>query len=68
MSNLKDELKFYEMEHRYYYDRLSELNSQKSVGDIDTDQWMIETRKLISDTMERYDDILSHILKGYKEI
>ena len=67
MSNLKDELKFYESEHNYYYNRLLELNKQLSEGVISRDEWVIETNKLTTNTMNKYDDILSHILNGYKE-
>ena len=65
MSNLKMELGFYESAHRYYFDRLAELNSALSKGDIDSDEWMMKTRDLVSATMEKYDDILEHIKRGY---
>ena len=66
MSNLSMELNFYKSAHEYYYDRLAELNSKRANNEIDRDQWMFETRDLISATMERYDDILEHIKKGYE--
>jgi len=65
MSNLNMELGFYESAHRYYFDRLAELNSKFSHDEIDRDTYMIETRNLTTATMERYDDILEHIKKGY---
>lgn len=65
MSNLNMELNFYQSAHDYYYDRLGELNSKYSKGDIDSQDWMIETRNLMDATMEKYDDILAHIKKGY---
>lgn len=65
MSNLNMELNFYKSAHEYYFDRLEELNSKLSHNEIDRDTYMIETRNLITATMERYDDILEHIKKGY---
>lgn len=65
MSNLSMELNFYKSAHDYYFDRLGELNSKLAHGEIDRDQWMIDTRDLTTATMERYDDILEHIKRGY---
>ena len=65
MSNLSMELNFYKSAHEYYFDRLAELNSKLSHDEIDRDTYMIETRNLTTATMERYDDILEHIKKGY---
>ena len=65
MNNLNMELNFYKSAHDYYFDRLAELNSKLAKEEIDRDSYMIETRNLITATMERYDDILEHIKKGY---